>query len=82
VTHVLPNGYLVVEGQKTVRINSESQVVLVRGIVRPIDLSAQNSIVSDQISQMEVRIDGKGVVTDAIRRPFFLYRLLLGILPF
>jgi flagellar L-ring protein FlgH len=82
VTHVLPNGYLAVEGQKTVRINSESQVVLVRGIVRPIDLSAQNSILSDQISQMEVRIDGKGVVTDAIRRPFFLYRLLLGILPF
>jgi flagellar L-ring protein precursor FlgH len=31
---------------------------------------------------MEIRVNGKGVVGDAIRRPFFLYRLLLGILPF
>jgi flagellar L-ring protein precursor FlgH len=82
VTHVLPNGYLVVEGVKSVRINSEQQLVSVRGIVRPIDLSARNSILSDQMSQLEVRVDGKGVVSDAIRRPFFLYRLLLGLLPF
>ena len=82
VTHVLPNGFLVVQGIKTVRINSEQQIVTVRGVVRPIDLSSQNTILSDRIAQLEVRIDGKGVVSDAIRRPFFLYRLLLGILPF
>jgi hypothetical protein len=31
---------------------------------------------------MEVQVNGKGVVNDSIRRPFFLYRLLLGLLPF
>ena len=31
---------------------------------------------------LEVRINGKGVVNDAVRRPFFLYRMLLGLLPF
>jgi hypothetical protein len=31
---------------------------------------------------MEIKIDGKGVVNDAMRRPFFLWRLLLGLLPF
>jgi flagellar L-ring protein precursor FlgH len=31
---------------------------------------------------LEVQVDGKGVVNDAIRRPNYLYRLLLGILPF
>jgi flagellar L-ring protein precursor FlgH len=31
---------------------------------------------------MEIRLNGKGVVADAIRRPNFLYRLLLGLLPF
>jgi len=31
---------------------------------------------------MEVRVNGKGVVEDAIRRPNFLYRLVLGLLPF
>jgi flagellar L-ring protein precursor FlgH len=37
---------------------------------------------SDRISNLEVRINGKGVVGDAVRRPFFLYRLILGLLPF
>jgi flagellar L-ring protein precursor FlgH len=31
---------------------------------------------------MEIRLNGKGIVNDAIRRPNFLYRLLLGLLPF
>ena len=37
---------------------------------------------SDRLGQLEVRVNGKGVVGDAIKRPFFLYRLLLGLLPF
>jgi len=82
VTHVLPNGYLVLEGTKDVLVNSEHQMVNVRGVIRPADLTAGNIITSNQIAQMEIRIDGKGVVNDAIRRPFFLWRLLLGILPF
>src|SRR4029077_19650260 len=78
VTHVLPNGYLVVEGTKDVQVNSERQVVTVRGVIRPIDLTTGNIVQSDQIAQMEIRVNGKGVVGDAIRRPFILYRLLLG----
>jgi hypothetical protein len=31
---------------------------------------------------MEILVNGKGVVNDAVKRPFFLYRLLLGLLPF
>jgi len=31
---------------------------------------------------MEIRVNGKGVVSDAVRRPNILYRLLLGLLPF
>jgi len=82
VTDVLPNGYLVVEGTKQIVVNSEHQVVSIRGVVRPVDLTPNNVVRSDQIAEMEVRIDGKGVVNDSIRRPFFLYRLLLGLLPF
>jgi flagellar L-ring protein precursor FlgH len=82
VTHVLPNGYLVVEGAKHVQVNSENQVISVRGIVRPYDLDPTNSISSDRLAQMEVRVNGKGVIGDSIHRPFFLYRLLLGLLPF
>ena len=82
VVHVLPNGYLVLEGTKEVQVNSEHQVVMVRGVIRPADLSTGNIISSNQIAQMEINIDGKGVVNDSIRRPNILYRILLGILPF
>jgi flagellar L-ring protein precursor FlgH len=82
VTSQLPNGYLVVEGSKVVLVNGEKQTVTVRGVVRPADLSTDNSIQSNRLAQMEVNIDGKGVVNDSIHRPFFLYRILLGLLPF
>jgi flagellar L-ring protein precursor FlgH len=82
VTEVLPNGDLVVEGTKQVGINSERQTVTVRGIIRWNDLSMSNQIRSDRVAQLEIRVAGKGVVEDAVRRPNFLYRLLLGVLPF
>jgi flagellar L-ring protein precursor FlgH len=82
VTHVLPNGFLVVEGTKHVQVNSENQVITVRGVIRPFDLDPVNAVSSDRIAQMEIQVNGKGVVGDSIRRPFFLYRLLLGLLPF
>ena len=82
VTHVLPNGNLVVEGAKEVVINSERQTVTVRGIVRWNDIGPGNRVASDRLAELEVRVNGKGVVGDAIRRPNFLYRLLLGLLPF
>lgn len=82
VTHVLPNGNLIVEGSKEVWINSERQRVTVRGLLRWNDLSPGNRISSDRLADLEVHVDGKGVVQDALRRPNFLYRLLTGLLPF
>lgn len=82
VVDVLPNGYLVIEGTKNVMVNSENQAVKLRGVVRPTDLTTANVVQSDSIAQMELQVNGKGVVNDSIRRPNFLYRLLLGLLPF
>ena len=82
VTHVLPNGSMVIEGVKHVQVNSEDQAITVRGIIRPVDVETDNTVPSDRISQMELKVNGKGVVGDSIRRPFILYRLLLGLLPF
>ena len=82
VTHVLPNGYLVVEGVRDLLVNSERQAITVRGIIRPLDLGPGNTVRSDRVAQLEVKVSGKGVVEDSIRRPMFLYRLLMGILPF
>ena len=82
VVDVLPNGYLVIEGSKAVLVNSENQVITLRGVVRPADLSNANTVQSGDVGQLELKINGKGVVNDAIHRPNFIYRLLLGLLPF
>jgi flagellar L-ring protein precursor FlgH len=82
VTNVLPNGYLVLSASKDVQVNSERQEVMVRGVIRPSDLGPGNLVRSDRLAELEVRINGKGVVGDAVRRPFILYRILLGLLPF
>lgn len=82
VIGTLPNGLLVIEGTKTIAVNSENQTVTIRGIARQADIALGNIVRSDHLTDMEVRVNGKGVVGDATRRPFILYRLLLGILPF
>jgi flagellar L-ring protein precursor FlgH len=73
---------LVVEGSKTLAVNSENQVITLRGVVRPADLTNANIVQSGNVAQMELKINGKGVVNDVIHRPNFLYRILLGLLPF
>lgn len=82
VAQVLPDGAMLVEASKEIEVNGERQTVMVRGVVRPADIDTTNSVSSNRLADLEVRVNGKGVVGDAIRRPFFLYRLLLGLLPF
>ena len=82
VVKVLPGGLLFIEGSKDLQVNSEQQAITVRGIIRITDITTNNTVASTQIADMEIRLNGKGIVNDAIRRPNFLYRLLLGLLPF
>ena len=82
VVEVQPNGTLVIEGTRDIGVNSDKQTITVRGFVRPADLTATNTINSVQVANLQIKVTGKGVVGDAIRRPNFLYRLLLGLLPF
>ena len=74
--------HLVIEGVKEIAINSERQLVFIRGVARPVDLAQDNSIRSDRIAMMDLRVNGKGVVNDAIKRPNLLFRIIKGILPF
>ena len=81
VTQVLPNGSLVIQGTKNVKINAENQVLGLRGLVRPVDLDTTNTISSDRVAQMDLQVNGKGIVGDQVKQPFILYRLLMDILP-
>lgn len=82
VAQVLPNGNLVVEGVKEVGVNDEKQTVFLRGVVRQADVRQDNSVASDRVGLMEVKINGRGVVRSAIKKPNIFYRILMGILPF
>jgi flagellar L-ring protein FlgH len=82
VVQVTPNGSLLVEGVKNIGVNSEKQTITLQGLIRPVDLTTGNTISSNQIANLTIQVNGKGVVGDAVRRPHFLYRLLLGLLPF
>ncbi len=81
VVSVLPGGLLLIEGDKNMQVNSEQQVITVRGIIRTADISTSNTVGSTQIADMELLLNGKGVVGDAIRVQCAL-RFLLGLLPF
>lgn len=82
VVEVLPNGDLVIQATKEVGVNSEKHQLAVRGIVRWNDISANNQVRSDRIAMMSIQLNGKGLVSDSIRRPNIVYRILLGLLPF
>jgi flagellar L-ring protein precursor FlgH len=82
VSAVTANGNLMIEGRKLITVNGEKQLVLIRGTIRPDDVSTTNTVTSAQVANLEISINGKGVVGDSVRRPFILYRLLLGLLPF
>ncbi len=81
VTAVLPNGYLVIEGVREVRVNNENQTIYLTGVVRPADISPRNIVPSGSIAQMEIRVQGHGVVSTPLK-PGLLYRILNGVFPF
>jgi len=80
VTDVLPNGYLVVEGKREVRVNNENQMVILSGIVRPTDINRGNVVSSSAVAQMSVRVQGKGTVSQPLK-PGWLYQIINGIWP-
>ncbi|MGD1070088.1 MAG: flagellar basal body L-ring protein FlgH [Bryobacteraceae bacterium] len=82
VVKVMPGGLLAIEGEKGIVVNSEHQTIKVRGVIRTPDISTLNTIMSTQVADLEIQVDGKGIVADAMRRPNILYRVLLGLLPF
>ena len=82
VVEVMPNGVLVVEASRDFTVGNDRQTVVLRGLVRPGDITANNSIVSSAITSLELEIKGKGAVADASARPNILVRTVLKLLTF
>ena len=65
VHKVYPNGYLLVKGEKLLELNEGSEVVRITGIVRPVDITPDNTILSNQIANAQIAYKGKGIVSDS-----------------
>ncbi|MBM0108307.1 flagellar basal body L-ring protein FlgH [Steroidobacter sp. S1-65] len=65
VAQRLPNGNLLVRGQKWITINQGREYVRIQGIVRPIDIDPDNSISSLKVADAQIAYGGKGALNDA-----------------
>ena len=82
VVDVLPNGMLVIEAAREVEFSQQTQTIVLRGLVRPEDISQQNQVKSTEISSLQLEVRGKGIVNDYTRRQNPLVRFLEKILVF
>jgi len=82
VVDVLPNGMLVIEAAREVEFSQQTQTIVLRGLVRPEDISQQNQVLSTAISSLQLEVRGKGIVNDYTRRQNPLVRLIQKILVF
>lgn len=81
IVEILPNGNLVIEGKKDTILNKELQYLVLSGIIRPEDISEQNTIASYLMSDARIEYSGKGVLADE-QRPGWLGRILDNVWPY
>lgn len=82
VIAVLPSGNMVIEARREATANNERQTVFLRGVARPGDVTPDNTVLSTQLSDLEVELKGHGVISDATRPPNWIVRTILKVLGF
>lgn len=81
VVDVLPNGNLVIEGRRHVIMDRETKTMKLAGIVRPFDITPQNTVMSSQVANASVSYEGQGPLTRSTNRGW-LSSLLDVVWPF
>lgn len=82
VIAVLSNGNLVVEAHRQIDMNNQHEEVIVRGVARPGDISPANVVPSAALSNLEIEMKGKGIISDSVRSPNPLTRAVLWLFGF
>ncbi len=82
VVDVLPNGMLVVQATRQITFSQQTQLITLRGLVRPEDVSSQNQVLSTAMTDLELEVTGKGIVNDSTYRQNPLVRLLEKLVVF
>ncbi len=82
VVDVLPNGMLVVQATRELTFSQQTQLIKLRGLVRPEDVNAQNQVQSSDMTDLELEVTGKGIVNDSTYRQSAVARFLEKLLVF
>jgi flagellar L-ring protein precursor FlgH len=81
VVEVLPNGNLVVSGEKQIGINQNADTLRFSGVVYPANIQADNSVLSSQIADARLQVRGEGDI-DRAQTTGWLSRFFLTWMPF
>ena len=81
IVQVLPNGVMQVQGAREIKVNDETQYMVVTGLIRQRDIDSDNSILSTQMADSRIDYYGKGVLADK-QKSGWLTRLLDIVWPF
>ena len=81
VIDVKPNGNLLIEGSREIRVNAETQIIILSGLIRPTDISPDNTILSSYIGDARIEYVGTGALSDK-QRPGWLSRAADFVWPF
>lgn len=68
VKQVMPNGNLVIEGHRSLTTNKDNQTIILSGVVRPLDILPNNTVMSTQIAEAQISMAGKGQIQDRQRK--------------
>jgi len=82
VVDVLPNGMLVVEAVRQLTFSQQTQLIKLRGLVRPEDVNASNQVQSSAMTDLELEVTGKGIINDTTYRQNPLVRFLQKLVIF
>lgn len=81
ITEILPSGNFKIEGRRSVTVNREEQIMVLRGVIRPQDINFDNTIASISIADASISLTGEGVVADEQRKGW-LSKILSKVWPF
>lgn len=81
VQEVLPNGNLLVSGEKQIAINQGTEYIRFSGVVNPRSIKVDNSVPSSKVASARIEYLGDGYIAEA-QRMGWLQRIFLWIWPF
>lgn len=81
VIDVLPNGNLMVEGRRNVKVNNEDQIIIIDGTVRPSDIGPDNVVNSSFLADARIVYTGKGIISDR-QEPGWMMNIIDKVWPF